>query len=1100
MNRLTLCSIFIFLFLKLFSQGSGNVLSYNGTSYYVDLGSQVGDSCRTIEFWFKPTTSITSSNSVAIGVIIRDYNNGAFSTNNEYGFYFSPNWGPGLSGKLAFTRNTGPTPYTVYSNSNNWQANVWYHVAGVIDPVSGMKMYINGVLQSSTDPSTPPVPVQTGSPYDIVTIGTWGYWGAHSGNRFFNGEIDEVRFWKTARTQTEIRDNMCRTINPSQPNLRCYYRCDNNSTSILTDLTANSINGTLVNIPSTNWHYSSAPIGDTSTYVYPSSWTAVSLSLQYAPGDQFSISNVSTSPEGAHIYRVNSLPNMTAGLGVPQNNYYGIFITGTTATFNINYDFSSFTNYCGSSCTSYSTRNDNATTSWTTINPTFNNCALSKPNESSVGVSYRAEYILSTSATIPSNILGNDTSLCANGSINLDATLAGATYLWNNNSTNATLLASSSGIYWVDVTLNGCTKRDSISVNLLPAVNASLSSQVNPPCFGSNNGSATVQASGGTGIFSYQWLPSGGNTSTANNLPAGIYTCTITDNSGCSATQTVSITQPPQISIIASSTGETCFNGSTGTATANVSGGTGSFTYSWSPSGGNGATTYGVPAGNYVVTVTDANGCLQTQSVTITQPSQISANLSVSAANCTNDGSATANPTGGTGPYSYSWTSGGNAQTESNLFAGTYTVTITDANGCSQSQSFTVPQNGALNSSITSVNILCSGGNNGSATVSASGGNPPYSYLWAPSGGTNATATGLAAGTYTCTITDNSGCVTQQMAVVTEPPQITTSEIHSNILCNGNSTGTATVQVNGGTGTYSYSWAPSGGNLSTASGLSAGTYSVTITDSNGCTTITTVTLTQPQALSIIVTNDSICSGTSTVLSSSVTGGSSPYNYSWSSGSTISSAFVSPAQTTTYTLQITDANGCPDSAFTNVIVFPIPVAGFTSNTSNGYFNIGDNLPLCLSDQSSAGISIWSWDLDGIPSSQQSPCVNLTMADTGMFCVNLVVDNVHGCSDTASQCFRVENISYFIPNVFTPDNDGNNDIFFIKNEGMAKMSCHIYDRWGILVAEWDNPSGYWNGKSKNGKACSDGTYYYVASFIDFTGKDTVVKGFVELIRGK
>src|SRR5690606_5948486 len=143
--------------------------------------------------------------------------------------------------------------------------------------------------------------------------------------------------------------------------------------------------------------------------------------------------------------------------------------------------------------------------------------------------------------------------------------------------------------------------------------------------------------------------------------------------------------------------------------------------------------------------------------------------------------------------------------------AGTYTVTVTDAKGCTGTKSFTIAQPTALTATTSSTNVSCNGGTNGTATVNVSGGTPAYTYSWAPSGGTNATATGLAVGTYTCTITDANACIITRTFTITQPTALnTTAGSKTDVSCNGGSNGTAMVSPTGGTPPYTYSWAPSG--------------------------------------------------------------------------------------------------------------------------------------------------------------------------------------------------------------------------------------------------------------------------------------------------
>ncbi|MBC5835262.1 SprB repeat-containing protein, partial [Flavobacterium sp. F-408] len=304
----------------------------------------------------------------------------------------------------------------------------------------------------------------------------------------------------------------------------------------------------------------------------------------------------------------------------------------------------------------------------------------------------------------------------------------------------------------------------------------------------------------------------------------GVATCFTNSNSG---TLTVS-----NITSTGSSTSVSCNGGSNGAATVSVSGGIAPYTYSWSPSGGTGATASGLSPGSYTVTITDANSCTATRNFTITQPTAIStataAQTNVSC-NGGSNGSASVTPSGGTPGYTYSWSpSGGTAATATGLSAGTYTVTVTDANSCTATRNFTITQPTSISTATASqTNVSCNGGSNGSASVTPSGGTPGYTYSWSPSGGTAATATGLSAGTYTVTVTDANSCTATRNFTITQPTSISTATAaQTNVSCNGGSNGSASVTPSGGAGGYTYSWSPSGGTAATATGLSAGTYTV----------------------------------------------------------------------------------------------------------------------------------------------------------------------------------------------------------------------------------------------------------------------------------
>ncbi|AWA31310.1 hypothetical protein HYN48_15090 [Flavobacterium magnum] len=387
-----------------------------------------------------------------------------------------------------------------------------------------------------------------------------------------------------------------------------------------------------------------------------------------------------------------------------------------------------------------------------------------------------------TQPTAPiSNTVSQTNVLCFGASTGSATVVASGgtgsyTYLWSPSGGNAATASNlAAGNYSVRITdANGCFKDQAFTITQPTAAISNTVSQTNVLCFGASTGSATVVASGGTGSYTYLWSPSGGTAATASNLAAGNYSVRITDSNGCFKNQAFTITQPTAaISNTVSQTNVLCFGSATGSATVVASGGTGSYTYLWSPSGGTAATASNLAAGNYSVRITDANGCFKDQAFTITQPTAaISNTVSQTNVLCFGawTGSATVVASGGTGSYTYLWSpSGGTAATASNLAAGNYSVRITDSNGCFKDQAFTITQPTVLGNSFSQTSISCYGETDATATVIATGGTAPYTYSWSPSGGNAATATNLAPGNYSCTITDASGCSKTQNFTVTAP-------------------------------------------------------------------------------------------------------------------------------------------------------------------------------------------------------------------------------------------------------------------------------------------------------------------------------------------
>jgi gliding motility-associated-like protein len=529
----------------------------------------------------------------------------------------------------------------------------------------------------------------------------------------------------------------------------------------------------------------------------------------------------------------------------------------------------------------------------------------------------------------------------ADGSASVSA--AGGTgsynYIWTPaGGTDATASNLSASSYTVTVTdANGCSTMSSVSITEPVVLTSAISSSINLTCNNDNSGSASVNVNGGTGPYTYSWLPSGETSATASNLAAGTYTIAVADAHGCLTATSTTITEPTAVtSVINGSLNVTCAGGNDGSATVQAGGGTPPYNYNWVPAGGNGPVASNLIAGNYTVTVTDNNGCTSSIDVTITEPSAVTAAITSStdvSCNGQVDGSAVVAAGGGTGTYNYLWSpAGGIGATASNLFAGTYTVTVTDANNCFQTTTIVITEPIALTAVIPAfTNLTCFNAGDGSASVNASGGTAPYTYSWLSTGGTSATASNLTAGTYTVGVADAHGCLTATSVVITEPAQLT-SAITATVdnVCNGGSTGSATVSVNGGTPGYVYQWSPAGGVDSTATNLAAGTYTVNISDANGCTSMQTVDISEPTVLTFFVSpTATICQSQSTTISATASGGSAPYSFAWSNSNTDSSQVVSPTATTIYTVDVTDANGCT-AATQSVTVNVYPILNVTPN--------------------------------------------------------------------------------------------------------------------------------------------------------------------------
>lgn len=442
-----------------------------------------------------------------------------------------------------------------------------------------------------------------------------------------------------------------------------------------------------------------------------------------------------------------------------------------------------------------------------------------------------------------------------------------------------------------------------------------------PANCGAHNGDATATASGGTGPYNFQWMPCGCTNNPLHGLAAGTYTVITTDSKGCTASSIAIVNQGAAAgNVTMNSMPTSCFGGNDGTAYANGNGGQQPYTYSWA----NGDTTQsitGLSAGNYVVTVTTAQGCVKKDSIVVTQPMQLVTNVSHTDALCfgASNGSASVAAAGGTPPYTYAWNNGNTTQSAGGLSSGNYFVAVTDAKNCTSIQNVFIDQPALLTLSVFSQNnVTCFGGNNGSATVVAYGGVAPYTFLWNPAAAATAIATGLAAGTYSVSATDSNGCVKMITCTILQPGPLSSTVSSSPTACFGNSNGSATVAVAGGSAPYSYSWNPASASASTATGLIAGTYSVSVTDMYGCTHLNMITVTQPsQLLATIASIQNVsCNGLSNGSASvGASGGTTPFSYAWSNGQTTSGASALPSGS--YNVTVADAKGCTAIAWTTI---------------------------------------------------------------------------------------------------------------------------------------------------------------------------------------
>ena len=579
----------------------------------------------------------------------------------------------------------------------------------------------------------------------------------------------------------------------------------------------------------------------------------------------------------------------------------------------------------------------------------------------------------------------------------------GLEYEWDSNpiQMGPTATGLSAGVYTVLVTdLNGCTETEQVEI-FEPAAMTSVTSYEDANCNGEASGSASIEVNGGNGLLTYSWNTNPvQDSSTAVNLTAGDYTVVVTDENGCTIEESFTIGEPSAIMLTESTTLTSCNNTPDGSATVEASGGVNPYSYQWDANANDQitATATDLTSGFYTVTVTDTNGCTEEITAEVTSPNGMNVNPDFTNVSCNggNDGEATVPTTGGTSPYEYQWDTNPVQATETatGLAAGTYNVTITDMNGCEEYETFVITEPDAVTMSSTTEDVLCNQQTNGSASVTPSGGTGGYTYLWDdPNAQTTATATGLAAGTYTVIVTDENDCTGTETVVIDEPALLSLSVDGEDALCFQVANGEATVSPSGGVSPYTYLWNdPTGQTDATAVDLLAGDYIVTVTDTNGCTEEISITIDEPPLLSLETEGtDPDCNdsqdGTATVTPS---GGTGPYTYLWDDPGAQTTATATGLDGGMVTVIVTDANGCTESQSVSLTA-PQALSLTTSQTNILCFgeSTGD-----ATVSPSGGTSPYTYQWDDAPVFQNTAtAVNLA---AGTYTV--VVTDANDCTES------------------------------------------------------------------------------------------------------
>ena len=733
-----------------------------------------------------------------------------------------------------------------------------------------------------------------------------------------------------------------------------------------------------------------------------------------------------------------------------------------------------------------------------------------------------------TVASIITVNAGLDDSICSGENYSLGVTPIGLgyTYSWDapglpgfSNSATPIVNPAVTTTYTVTVTDTlGCTGTDVVTIIVgTPIIITASGSPTN--CSGSCDGAGSVSATGSFGGYSYIWS-NGAISSTVSSLCTSTYTVIVTDLLGCTAQDTIQVLEPTPIALTVTTTNSNC-NLPDGSATVVASGGVGGYSYLWTD-GQTTATATNLIPGTYCVIVTDLNGCFDSICVTVISPPGVTATISNTPVTCNGfcDGTASITTSLGVAPYTYLWNNGQTNLTATGLCSGSYTCTVTDANGCFFNASTTITQPTIIIIDVIPPSTICIG-QSVTLNASANGGHPlgGYTFDWTSPAfnGPSYSVSPTTTTTYTVIATDSAGCVslTPQTVTITVNAPLAVIASPNVSICPGGNT-TLTSIASGGDGSYTFNWMPGAGSASSFNVSPASTTSYTITVTDGCTTlpasaIITVTI---LPLPVIAFSPNVISGCFptciTFTNSTTVAGGAIASWNWDLGDGTTSVLQNPTTHCSYTAGTYDitltaitTGGCSSTSTINnmITIFPQPVAQFTfgpqpTTTETPTINFTDL---------SIDATNWVWDFGDAtnlfqPNSSNQMNPFHIYGDTGQYCVTLIVQSIGGCPDTTINCLRIEpEYTFYIPNAFTPNGDEMNNIFAPKGQNIVDFTMRIFDRWGNMIFNSNSINDGWNGKFQNmGLVVQEDVYVYNIEIKDNLGNIHQYIGHVTIVK--
>ena len=632
-----------------------------------------------------------------------------------------------------------------------------------------------------------------------------------------------------------------------------------------------------------------------------------------------------------------------------------------------------------------------------------------------------------TSSTVSA---GPDQTVCTGNPVTLIATGA-LNYSWSGGVQNGVpFIPTSSGTYTVTGTSsNGCFGTDLVTITVLsnPVISSAVS---NVLCNGAATGAIALSISGGASPYITSW-GNGQSGLSLQNLLAGSYSVTVSDANNCTQQDTILIQEPLPLSLTAQVSSANCSNIATGAIDLTVSGGVPPYNVLWS-TGATSQDLLNLNGGTYSVQVTDLNGCIANDTFQINQSTAIQLLSTVINPSCSNlnNGQIDISISGGTPAYSYTWSNGQSTQDLVGVGAGNFSLTVTDAFGCNQTATFNLTAPTPLNITFNTNTIACYGAATGQVNSTVTGGVQPYSYFWS-NGATTPNISNVVAGNYTLTVNDAGGCTFSASSPIQQPtnPLIITASV-SPINCNGASTGLIDISVSGGTMFYSYAWS-NGAISQDLQNVSAGNYTLILTDGNGCVYDSSFSISQPaQPLSSQMSQVNLfCqNGNNGFVNLTVSGGVQPYTYQWSNGPTTQDIFNLTAGT--YSVVITDAIGCQinDTVTITQPAIPFALTGTIGNVSC-FGGASGTIDITVTGGNPTYSYVWS---------NGASTQDLTNIPAGNY--NVVVFDSQGCQ--TSQSFTITQPSFALQ----------------ANAVVSNLDCATFETGGIDVSVYGGNAPY------------------------------------------